>query len=58
MSKQNPEQRLKDYMNNPEYSEFQAISRKANQMKSDATFKEIENLYLWAKKYHKKGVLL
>ena len=25
MSKQNPEQRLKDYMNNPEYSEFQAI---------------------------------
>ena len=25
MSKQNPEQRLRDYMNNPEFSEFQNI---------------------------------
>ena len=25
MSKQNPEQRLKDYMNDPDYAEFQAI---------------------------------
>ena len=25
MSKQNPEQRLRDYMNDPDYAEFQAI---------------------------------
>ena len=36
----------------------QIISRKANQMKSDATFREIEKLYLWAKKNNKKGILL
>ena len=35
----------------------QWICRKANQMKSDATFKEIKMLYLWAVKEHKKGNL-
>ena len=35
----------------------QWVCRKANQMKSDATFKEIKMLYLWAVKEHKNGNL-